>query len=143
MGEKKVIILSTHILEEIEAVTSKVLLINEGKKVFEGSPDELKKESKNAGSIILGVAGKNFEELQSTLEKVKGVLKVDHLLNPKNNMTNVRISHAEKGREKFSHDIMKVATKANWQVGTLKVDEGNLEDVFAALTSGEKTGGEK
>jgi ABC-2 type transport system ATP-binding protein len=46
MGKSKAIIISTHILEEIEAVTSRVLLINEGKKQFDGTPEEFKKLSK-------------------------------------------------------------------------------------------------
>jgi ABC-2 type transport system ATP-binding protein len=46
MGKTKAIIISTHILEEIEAVTSRVLLINEGKKQFDGTPETFKKLSK-------------------------------------------------------------------------------------------------
>jgi ABC-2 type transport system ATP-binding protein len=45
MGETKAIIISTHILEEVEAVTSRVLLINEGRKRFDGTPDEFRKLS--------------------------------------------------------------------------------------------------
>jgi ABC-2 type transport system ATP-binding protein len=43
LGETKTILLSTHILQEVEAMASKVIMINEGKKVFEGSVEELKK----------------------------------------------------------------------------------------------------
>jgi ABC-2 type transport system ATP-binding protein len=50
MGETKAIIISTHILEEIEAVTTRVLLINNGGKVFDDTPKEFKKLSKK-GSL--------------------------------------------------------------------------------------------
>ncbi len=46
MGKSKAIIISTHILEEVEAVTSRVVLINEGKKEFDGTPATFKKLSK-------------------------------------------------------------------------------------------------
>jgi len=46
MGETKAIIISTHILEEVEAVTNRVLLINEGRKVFDDTPKAFKKLSK-------------------------------------------------------------------------------------------------
>jgi len=46
MGETKAIIISTHILEEVEAVTTRVLLINNGKKVFDDTPKAFKKLSK-------------------------------------------------------------------------------------------------
>ncbi len=47
MGKTKAIIISTHILEEVEAVTSRVLLINEGKKEFDDTPEKFKKLSKS------------------------------------------------------------------------------------------------
>ena len=43
LGETKTILLSTHILQEVEAMASRVIMINEGRKVFEGSVEELKK----------------------------------------------------------------------------------------------------
>ena len=46
MGKTKAIIISTHILEEVEAVTSRVVLINQGKKEFDGTPATFKKLSK-------------------------------------------------------------------------------------------------
>lgn len=137
MGASKAIILSTHILEEVEAVTNKVLLISDGLKVFEGTPNEFKKESNTAGSIILGVPELSEDDLKVVLEKVKGVTKVEKLPQIEN-MHRVRISHSTKGIEKFSQDIMKAATKAKWEVSELKVDEGNLEEVFAKLTLGNK-----
>ncbi|MFT7644241.1 MAG: ABC-2 type transport system ATP-binding protein [Pirellulaceae bacterium] len=42
LGEEKTILLSTHILQEVEAMASRVILINEGRKVFDGTVDELK-----------------------------------------------------------------------------------------------------
>jgi len=43
LGETKTILLSTHILQEVEAMASRVIMINEGRKVFEGTVDDLKK----------------------------------------------------------------------------------------------------
>jgi ABC-2 type transport system ATP-binding protein len=43
LRETKTILLSTHILQEVEAMADRVIMINEGRKVFEGSVDELKK----------------------------------------------------------------------------------------------------
>jgi len=45
LGETKTILMSTHILQEVTAVADRVLLINEGRIVFDGSPDELIKDS--------------------------------------------------------------------------------------------------
>jgi ABC-2 type transport system ATP-binding protein len=42
LGETKTILLSTHILQEVEAMASRVIMINEGRKVFEGTVEDLK-----------------------------------------------------------------------------------------------------
>jgi ABC-2 type transport system ATP-binding protein len=47
LGETKTILLSTHILQEVEAMCNRVIFINEGRLVFDGSPDELTAEEKN------------------------------------------------------------------------------------------------
>jgi len=142
MGKSKAIILSTHILEEIEAVTNRVLLISNGEKVFQGTSSELKRESKNAGSILLKVANKGFNDLESVITKVSGVKQVN-IIEASSKYTTVRISHIDKGRDKFSHDIMNAATIANWKVSELKEDEGNLEEVFAKLTLQDDFGDDK
>ncbi|MBN1865391.1 MAG: ATP-binding cassette domain-containing protein [Victivallales bacterium] len=134
MGEKKAIILSTHILEEVEAVTNKVLLISDGEKVFEGTPEKLKRLSEHAGSIVLSVLDQEKSSVFAVIEKVKGVDKVESLPSA-GGVLRVRISHSEKGPEKLSQDIMRAAGKEKWRVSELKVQEGNLEEVFAKLTN--------
>lgn len=134
MGEKKAIILSTHILEEVEAVTNKVLLISEGEKVFEGTPEKLKHLSEHSGSIILSVLDQQSPAISPVIEKLKGVDKVEALPSAEG-VARVRISHSEKGIEKFSQDVMRMASREKWRVSELKVQEGNLEEVFAKLTN--------
>jgi ABC-2 type transport system ATP-binding protein len=51
LGETKTILLSTHILQEVEAMATRIILINEGRKVFEGTVDELKHVKGEKGDI--------------------------------------------------------------------------------------------
>src|SRR5262245_33158330 len=53
MGEKKAIIFSTHILEEVEAACSRVIIIDRGKIVANGTPQDLKQRADNAGAVSL------------------------------------------------------------------------------------------
>src|SRR5438045_8043599 len=55
MGEKKAIIFSTHILEEVDAVCSRAIIIDRGKIVANGTPQELKQRSDLAGAVSLRV----------------------------------------------------------------------------------------
>src|SRR5690606_15057044 len=57
MGEKKAIIFSTHILEEVEAVCSRAVIIDRGQIVANGTPSELKQKSDIAGAVTVGVGG--------------------------------------------------------------------------------------
>src|SRR5213082_1863348 len=57
MGEKKAIIFSTHILEEVEAVCSRAIIIDRGKIVANGTPQELRQKSEWAGAVTLRVGG--------------------------------------------------------------------------------------
>jgi len=57
MGEKKAIVFSTHILEEVEAVCSRAIIIDRGQIVANGTHAELKQRSENAGAVVLRITG--------------------------------------------------------------------------------------
>src|SRR6202008_4475349 len=57
MGRDKAIIFSTHILEEVEAACTRAIIIDRGKIVANGTPDELKARAPLAGTILVGVKG--------------------------------------------------------------------------------------
>ena len=57
MGEKKAIIFSTHILEEVDAVCSRAIIIDRGQIVANGTPHELRQKSEWAGAVTLRVSG--------------------------------------------------------------------------------------
>src|SRR6201987_1634577 len=57
MGEQKAIIFSTHILEEVEAVCSRAIIIDRGRIVANGTPQELKRQSELEGAVLVAVRG--------------------------------------------------------------------------------------
>ena len=57
MGEKKAIVFSTHILEEVDAVCTRAIIIDRGRIVANGTPEELKQRSDYAGAVSLRVLG--------------------------------------------------------------------------------------
>jgi ABC-2 type transport system ATP-binding protein len=135
MGKNKAIILSTHILEEVEAVTNRVLLIANGKKVYEGTPEDLKSNSLYAGSIILNLANKDLENAKEILTNIQTIQEVDILPESNNKQLSLRIMHSNKTRENIQKAILEKAFQEEWQVLELKIETGNLESVFADLTS--------
>src|ERR1051325_11787431 len=76
MGQEKAIIFSTHILEEVEAVCSRAMIIDRGQIVANGTPDELKRRSENAGAVTIrlskGAPGTVVEALKRSEERRVG-----------------------------------------------------------------------
>src|SRR5512137_2778374 len=70
MGEKKAIIFSTHILEEVDAVCSRAIIIDRGRIVANGTPAELRQRSEWAGAVTLRVAGVTTDELSARVNQV-------------------------------------------------------------------------
>src|SRR5512135_689345 len=70
MGEKKAIIFSTHILEEVDAVCSRAIIIDRGKIVANGTPHELRQKSDWAGAVLLRVSGINGAMLNQKLAQI-------------------------------------------------------------------------
>src|SRR5580693_8866504 len=70
MGERKAIIFSTHILEEVDAVCSRAIIIDRGQIVANGTPQELRAKSEYAGAVLLVARGVNGAQV---MEKLSGV----------------------------------------------------------------------
>src|SRR6187455_3382954 len=75
MGEKKAIIFSTHILEEVEAVCSRAIIIDRGKIVANGTPQQLKQRSDVAGAVVLRASGVAGDTVKQRLAGVTGANK--------------------------------------------------------------------
>src|SRR5216110_281843 len=70
MGEKKAIIFSTHILEEVEAACTRAIIIDRGKIVANGTPQELKAKSDVAGAVSLRVVGVTSDVVKYKLGQI-------------------------------------------------------------------------
>src|SRR2546426_8110309 len=73
MGEKKAIVFSTHILEEVDAVCSRAIIIDRGQIVANGTPSELKQKSDIAGAVTVRVSGINATALSQKLVQLPTV----------------------------------------------------------------------
>src|SRR5213594_2770605 len=73
MGEKKAIIFSTHILEEVEAACTRAIIIDRGQIVANGTPEQLKQRSEHAGVISLRVSGVSSNDAKQKLSQLPGV----------------------------------------------------------------------
>jgi ABC-2 type transport system ATP-binding protein len=123
IGGKHSVILSTHILPEVEMVCDHVQIIDKGKLVFNGGIDVLKRQ--RVGNKLL--IGFNNSPTVEALLKVKGVTEAELA---DNNMMRVRFAENEMPQEA----IVQAAVKNKWGLYQIAPDQTSLEDVFVQLT---------
>jgi gliding motility-associated transport system ATP-binding protein len=132
MGEHKAIVFSTHILEEIEAACTRVIIIDRGKIVANGTPQELKARSEVAGAVRL----KTRDVTATTLnEKLSAISARVEVLSEEGGQAVVRAYPRERGvNGAFAGSIAELARHENWKLDEIHVEEGRLDEVFHSIT---------
>ncbi|HEX6008000.1 MAG TPA: ATP-binding cassette domain-containing protein [Burkholderiales bacterium] len=134
MGQDKAIIFSTHILEEVEAVCSRVIIIDRGKIVANGTPEELKLRSEMAGAVHLRVNDVPAAALQEELKRVKGAARSE-ILAERDGTVELRVyPDGTAARGSLTRDVAALAAQQRWQVAEIHTEEGRLDEVFRAIT---------
>jgi ABC-2 type transport system ATP-binding protein len=132
MGETKAIIFSTHILEEVEAVCSRAIIIDRGTIVANGTPAELKRRSTSAGAVSLRIASGNARDIASKIDSISSVDRTTIVSEspvalrvfPRRNISNDDLSRA----------LSEAAFKEQWPLLELHTEEGRLDEVFRTIT---------
>jgi len=131
MGEKKAIIFSTHILEEVDAVCSRAIIIDRGRIVANGTPQELRQKSEWAGAVTLRISGVNAAALSQKLAQLSTV-KRTAILEEKATSVTARVFPRPNVNGMLAHSIAEAAQ--GWQIEELHTEEGRLDEVFRSIT---------
>lgn len=131
LGEKHTVILSSHILPEVQAVCDRIIVINNGKLIADDTPQNLSANLSKSNSIIVRIAGPE-QKVLSALAKIPGVKKVISLGEKEVGSTDYRVD-GEEGIE-IRKPIFNVILSNSWSVLSLKSSEMTLEDIFLKLT---------
>ena len=134
MGEDKAIIFSTHILEEVEAVCSRAIIIDRGKVVADGTPAQLKRRAPGAESVRVVIRGGSASSIREEIERLAPVEKVE-ASSDGGDAFKARVLPTKKSNAAdLSREIGSLAAAKNWKVETLAADEGRLDEVFRSIT---------
>ena len=132
MGEKKAIIFSTHILEEVEAVCSRAIIIDRGTIVANGTPAELKRRSAQAGAITLRLGDGGAKAVAGKLEALKGV---DRVVALNEGAMGLRIFPTKQtGSDELARAVSALAQQERWSILEMHTEEGRLDEVFRSIT---------
>ena len=131
IGREKTVILSTHILPEVQASCDRVLIIHRGRLVADGTPAELQASFAGAQRVQFGVQDANGN-VTSVLEQWGRVQIVEEHASPEGTTTYTLVSEE---RDDLRPELFRLAVENGWTLTELHREHANLEDVFRQLTA--------
>lgn len=135
IGREKTVILSTHILSEVEATCDRVVIINRGRIVADGSTEEITRSTAEDYSINLLLRGAPGDEAKELLGGIAGVDSVD--VSVKDGMTRIRLSCMTD--EDLREQVYSRVKAKDWALLELIRESKSFESIFSDLTQ-EKEG---
>jgi ABC-2 type transport system ATP-binding protein len=135
LGIAKTVILSTHILSEVQATCDRVLIIHEGKIVANGSPAQLQQEFQGADTITIEIKTAGADPQAEIAPRLKTIAYVNGvtLLTHSENRSIFEV-HADKGND-IREALFRTAVSEGWIVLELHRRITSLEEVFHKLTT--------
>ncbi len=128
IGREKTVILSSHILAEVEATCDRILIINKGKIVADGTAEELRKAEKGNEIVKIKVEDADKNDVVKALQELPSVEMVDTL-------DGDIIEVQSKKGESSKRNIFKLCVDKGWVLTQMSPVETKLEDVFRELTT--------
>jgi ABC-2 type transport system ATP-binding protein len=132
IGKEKTVILSTHILPEVQATCGRVIIIHEGKLVADGTPQELAhRDSENTYRVLLDSEGAPKDQVSEKLQTIEGVAKVGEMEGDNGYLGFVI---GAQGSVDLRRDIFSCVKDNGWVLLEMQRQAASLEDVFRKLT---------
>ncbi len=135
LGREKTVILCSHILPEVAATCSRIIIINDGRIAASGSPDELTSKAGGAPVVSITVRGP-AGEVAARLDQVGGVTAVRVEGDPEDGLQRFTVTGSEGTRP--GEDLFRAVVDGGWSISDLRQESATLEDVFTKLTTGER-----
>lgn len=136
LGERHTVILSSHILPEVQAVCDRIIVINKGKLVADDTPDNLSRNLSSDHKLRMRIEGPD-KEVKRLLKNIPGMLSVEVLGERENGVFEYDIEGEP--NSDLRREIFKRLAAREWAILGMRSSEMTLEDIFLQLTSDEKT----
>jgi len=137
MAPEKAIVVSTHLLEEVEAVCSRAVIIDRGRIVADGTPAELLARSRYHNAVTVTVTSSAAEKVRTQLAQLKDVESTE--VSQRTDGTTQLTALPRKGAH-LLESVTAAAGAGGWEVREFYAEQGRLDDVFRALTTSDSSG---
>jgi ABC-2 type transport system ATP-binding protein len=131
LSPHKAIVISTHLLEEVEAVCSRAIIIAHGRVLADGTPGELAARSRYHNAVRLDLARGDGDAIAAELRRLPGVAAVEVAADA----SGAGLWAFPQGAHPISTEIAELARTRGWAVTGLYVERGRLDDVFRNITA--------
>jgi ABC-2 type transport system ATP-binding protein len=132
MAKEKAIIISTHILEEVDAVCDRAIIISRGRVLFNGTPRELISQSKYHNAIGLQIKTAHVDEANRLLAILPSVNRIE-VESEAMGMTKLLI--VPNDGMSIIATVGDIVHDSGWEVGEIRVEAGRIDEVFRAVTT--------
>ena len=134
MAANKLIVLSTHILEEVEAVCTRAIIIADGSILADDTPQQLARRSRFHNAVRLRVgANESFDEVQAALGQLTSI---DSVEVDRGSRTIMAIARTEIRDGETWQQVFDLISHQNWDITGLQLETGQLDRVFREITGG-------
>ena len=131
MSKDKIILLSTHVLEEVEALCSRVMIISEGRLKVDGTPADLKKRGGSYNTLTVELLAPLDQALQA-FGSIPDVAEVVHVSSQGDKQV---LRLVPRDKQSLAVSAIEVAARRKWLVMEMRSDPGRLDDVFRQITT--------
>ena len=129
LAENHTILISTHILSEVELTCDRVLIINKGKMIGNNTPLELSEKIKSSTTISLELKSQDHD-IRDTISNISGIKKVTLEKEEDDwKFFRIRVDYGNDLRE----EIMNLGNKRNWLIREIHYQRSNLEDAYIEM----------
>ena len=133
LGEDSTVILSSHILSEVQQMCNRVVIISQGRMQAIDTPENLTGTMKGEARVSVRLTGAEADEVESKLGTIEGVDRVESTAGG-----NFSVISKSAKADVLAPKIAGLVVGAGWELYELKTHTDNLEDIFIELTGPEK-----
>ncbi|OHC73821.1 MAG: ABC transporter ATP-binding protein [Rhodospirillales bacterium RIFCSPLOWO2_12_FULL_58_28] len=140
MAADKAIIISTHILEEVEAVCTRAVIIAKGRLLADGTPEELLAKAPNHNAVVIRVAADKAKKVCAEIGKLPAAGRVE-TLDDIDGAAGLRIFARDGGN--IAVEIGAMVRDKGLELQEMSIERGSLDEVFREITAGARDGGDR
>ncbi len=132
IGKEKTIILSTHILTEAEATCDRIIIINKGQIVADGTTNSIKDSHDSENTISISLKNADFTSVETEIKTIAGIHKIKQLNSEQQDI--LRISINCTGNTDIREQVYAIIKNHDWILLEMYQDSNTLETIFRNLT---------